>query len=78
MGIARYTPLIRQRQEDLCEFKGSLAYIAVPGQPGMHIETLHQTKQNESKTKVQNLCQLGVIAPSRDPSTWEAETGEMR
>jgi hypothetical protein len=26
----------RQRQMDLCEFKSSLVYKAVPGQPGIH------------------------------------------
>ena len=29
----------RQRQEDLCELKASLVY-RVPGQPGIHSETL--------------------------------------
>jgi hypothetical protein len=31
---------------DLCEFKASLVYRAVPGQPGLHRETKKYLKQN--------------------------------
>lgn len=34
----------RQRQEDLCEFKATLVYIVIPGQPRLHSETLSQNK----------------------------------
>ena len=41
----------RQRQADLCEFEASLSTGIVPGQPGLHRETLSQKNRNRNKTK---------------------------
>jgi hypothetical protein len=40
----------RQRQEDLCEFKASLFY-RVPGQQGLHRETLLEKSKKKKKMK---------------------------
>jgi hypothetical protein len=37
---------LRQRQSDLCEFEASL-FHTVPGQPGIHKETLPQKKKKK-------------------------------
>lgn len=41
----------RQRQEDCCEIKTNLGYIAVPGQSGLNSKAMPQ-KKNKTKASM--------------------------
>jgi hypothetical protein len=53
--------LRRQRLADLCEFKASLVYIASPGQPELHSETLSQTNKQTNKQKGSIYVKMGRL-----------------
>jgi hypothetical protein len=80
-----HTPLIptlgRQRQVDFWVW-GQPGIEWVPGQPGLHRETLsRKTKKKKSLSpptlNYWAVFLLGVVAHTFNPSTWEAEAGGL-
>lgn len=56
MLLPLISTLGRQKQVDLCEFKGSLVYQGVPGQPGLYRETLF--KKQTAKTILSGIISI--------------------
>ena len=59
-----------QRQVDFCEFKANLVY-KVPGQPGLHRETLSKKNKNKNKNKKtkQNKSKTNKQKKKNQPTT---------
>jgi hypothetical protein len=50
-AVHDFNPSTQEAEADLCEFKASLVYRWVSGQPGLHKETLSQNKTNKQNKK---------------------------